>query len=104
MTLQQYYASLGLPEEAWHVGPEHPAIEELGLAVLSTTRGARILEVGVQSGGFAVPVILASYTQVGFSYTGVDNLEYTNAVPLRLISQYLAQRGITENIRFFEGD
>jgi hypothetical protein len=63
MTLQQYYASLGLPEAAWLVGPEHPAIEELALAVLATTRGARILEVGVQSGGFAVPVILATFNQ-----------------------------------------
>lgn len=103
-TLQQYYASLGLPEEAWHVGPEHPSIEELAIRLLATTRHARILEVGVQSGGFAVPVILASANRPGFAYTGIDSLDYTNAVPLRLIADYLATRGITQNLRFIESD
>lgn len=104
MTLQQYYASLGLADDAWHVGPEHPALEELGLAVLATTRRPRILELGVQAGGFAVPVILAAAGREGFSYTGVDNLEYTNAVPLRLVADYLALHGVHENVSFIQGD
>lgn len=104
VSLQQYYARLGLPEEAWHIGPEHPSIENLAIRLLATTRQARILEVGVQSGGFAVPVILSSAHRAGFSYTGVDSLDYTNAVPLRLIAEYLATRGITQNLRFIESD
>jgi len=104
MTLQQYYARLGLPEEAWHVGPEHPSLEELALRILATTERARILEVGVQSGGFAVPVVLATARRSGFAYTGIDSLDSTNAVPLRLISEYLAQHGVTEHLRFIESD
>jgi spermidine synthase len=72
--------------------------------LLAKTRRARILEIGVQSGGFAVPVILANAARSDFSYTGVDNLEYTNAVPLRLILEYLQHRGVAENVRFIEGD
>jgi predicted O-methyltransferase YrrM len=103
-TLQQYYASLGLPEDAWHVGPEHPSIEELAIRLLATTRHARILEVGVQSGGFAVPVILASAHRSDFAYTGIDSLDYTNVVSLRLIADYLATRDITQKQRFIESD
>jgi len=102
-TLQEYYADLGLVEDAWHVGPEHPGLEELGISLLDHGK-ARILEIGVQSGGFAVPVILATAGRPGFSYVGVDNLEYTNAVPLRLVAGYLALHGVTENVEFFEGD
>lgn len=104
MTLQEYYASLGLPEAAWHVGPEHPSLEELALRLLATTRQARILEIGVQSGGFAVPVVLATAHRRGFAYTGIDSLDYTNAVPLRLIADYLAARGVTQHLRFMESD
>lgn len=104
MTLRDYYTSLGLDEEAWHIGPEHPALEELGLALLASTRRRRILEIGVQAGGFAVPVILATAERPGFAYTGVDNLEYTNAVSLRHIVDYLAQLGVHENIQLVEGD
>jgi predicted O-methyltransferase YrrM len=104
MTLEDYYARLGLPPDAWHVGPEHPSLEELGVRLLGVTRQARILEIGVQSGGFAVPVILEMANRAGFSYTGVDSLDYTNAVPLKLVAGYLASRGVTEHLRFIEGD
>lgn len=103
-TLQQYYTSLGMPEDAWHVGPEHPSLEELAISLLSTTQQARILEVGVQSGGFAVPVVLAAAGRSGFAYTGIDSLDYTNAVPLRLVDDYLRERGVTRNLRFIESD
>jgi hypothetical protein len=66
--------------------------------------GRRILEVGVQAGGFAVPVILETSKRPGFAYTGVDNLGYTNAVPLRLVEEYLRQSGVTAPLRFIEGD
>jgi predicted O-methyltransferase YrrM len=64
----------------------------------------RILEIGVQSGGFAVPVILAAHHGREFSYTGVDNREYTNAVPLQLISDYLRLHDVSQGIRLIEGD
>jgi hypothetical protein len=104
MELTEYYKALGLPDEAWHLGPEHPELERLALRVLGGSARARILEIGVQSGGFAVPVILDSAGRPGFSYTGVDALKYTNAVPLGLIADYLDQRRITGPIRFVEGD
>ena len=104
-TLADYYRNLGLSEHAWHIGPEHPALEELGLRMLGTTRGARVLELGVQSGGFAVPVILAAAKRSGFAYMGVDSLEYTNAVPLRLIAEYLERHDVpAAAMTFVEGD
>jgi len=102
-SLVDYYNNSGLPAGAWLVGPEHPALEELGLRLLATASSARILELGVQSGGFAVPVILAAARRERFAYTGVDNLEYTNAVPLRYIATYLGLHGITRGLRFVEG-
>lgn len=102
--LRQYYRDLDLPEECWHVGPEHPSLEELGIRLVTATKRRRMLEIGVQSGGFAVPVIL-SVAQAGpFSYLGVDNREYTNAVSLRLVADYLRLHGITDGVRFIEGD
>jgi hypothetical protein len=102
-SLVDYYGNSGLPAGAWLVGPEHPALEELGLRLLANTKSARILELGVQSGGFAVPVILVAARRERFAYTGVDNLEYTNAVPLRYIATYLGLHGITRGLRFVEG-
>jgi predicted O-methyltransferase YrrM len=101
-TLPEYFRDLKLAEDAWHVGPEHPSLEDLGLALLASSSRTRILEIGVQSGDFAVPVILASAGRRGFSYLGVDNREYTNAVPLNLISDYLALHGISQHVRFIE--
>jgi hypothetical protein len=93
--LHHYYRSLDLPEESWHVGPEHPGLEELGIRLVMGTKQRRILEIGVQSGGFAVPVVLAVAHAGSFSYLGVDNREYTNAVPLQLVADYLELRGVT---------
>lgn len=97
-----YYSRLGLPPEAWHIGPEHPALETLGIGIAE--RLVRILELGVQSGGFAIPVVMAVHTRDGFSYTGVDNLAYDNAVRLRLIEAFLREAGVTEPLRFIESD
>ena len=104
MTLEEYYVSLGLPRSAWHVGPEHPALEELALRLLGSMRTARILEIGVQAGGFAVPVIAGAARRAGFSYLGVDNLAYTNAVPLAIVRGYLEGEGLARGVRFVEGD
>lgn len=102
--LGEYYKAVGLPADAWHLGPEHPELERLALRLLADATRARILEVGVQSGGFAVPVIAESSGRPGFSYTGIDALKYTNAVPLGLIADYLERCGIVGDIRFVEGD
>lgn len=104
VSLSAYFQRLGLPESAWHIGPEHPGLEELGLRLLASTAHARVLEFGVQSGGFTAPVVLGSAHRRGFSYVGVDNLEYTNSVPLRLIADYLQLRGVGDRVRFIEGD
>jgi len=102
--LREYYAGLGLDENAWHVGPEHPALEDLGIRLLERTREKRVLEIGVQSGGFAAPVILAMAHHRSFAYTGIDNLEYTNAVPLSRIADFVRERGVTATLRLVEGE
>jgi hypothetical protein len=102
--LAEYYARSGLAAGSWLVGPEHPALEALGIRLLSNTASARILELGVQSGGFAVPVILSCAHREGFAYTGVDNLAYTNAVPLHHIADYLALHRVTHGLRFVESE
>ena len=104
MTLEEYYTRLGLPREAWHIGPEHPALEQLALRLLTSMRSARILEIGVQAGGFAVPVITAAADRPRFSYVGVDNLAYSNAVPLAHVAGYLEAQGVSGGVRFVEGD
>lgn len=104
MDIRAYYEQAGLPDDAWHIGPEHPGLEQLALRVIEAHSAARLLELGVQSGGFAIPVILATWQTPNFSYAGVDNLEYTNAVPLTLVERYLRQEGVTAPLRFVEGD
>ena len=103
-TLAQYYRHLGLAEQSWHIGPEHPGLELFILRVLGNLAQSRTLEIGVQAGGLAVPLILGAADRPGFSYTGVDSLEYDNAVPLRLIADYLKQAGVTAPVRFIESD
>jgi predicted O-methyltransferase YrrM len=104
VTLEEYYTGLGLPRSAWHVGPEHPALERLALRLLASMRTARILEVGVQAGGFAVPVIAGAAGRPGFTYLGVDNLAYTNAVPLARVAGYLEREGLARGVRFVQCD
>ena len=103
-TLRDYYRGLELPEESWHLGPEHPSLEEMAIRLVSETKQPRMLEIGVQSGGFAVPLILTMAQKGSFSYLGVDNRENTNAVPLRLIADFLRLHGVTEGVRFVEDD
>ena len=44
--LSEYYTSLGLTPEQWHVGPEHPYLEEYAIDILSRLPSARVLEIG----------------------------------------------------------
>jgi predicted O-methyltransferase YrrM len=102
--IAEFYSRLGLHPDAWHIGPEHPALEQLGIAISERLAQNRVLELGVQSGGFTIPVALATHGRPGFSYTGVDSLEYTNAIPLRHVEAFLRQSGVTTSVRFFESD
>ena len=104
MTLQEYYEDLGLPDSHWHIGPEHPALENYALRLLADLPQARVLEVGYQSGGFAVPVILAMQDRPGFEYLGIDSLDYDNSVDGSTIARFLRDQGITEGYDFAAGD
>jgi SAM-dependent methyltransferase len=102
--LAQYYRSEGLPDEAWHVGPEHPALERTALEVLDTLAGRHVVEVGFQAGGFAVPIILALHRDLRFRYVGVDNLAYTNSVGPAVIEAFLRPRVASECWEFIQSD
>ena len=72
--LSAYYTALGYPASRWHIGAEHPLLEEYAIRLLATLPRARVLEVGYQAGGFAVPLILAMHARPGFTYVGVDSM------------------------------
>jgi methyltransferase family protein len=103
-TLQEYYVTLGLPPSRWHIGAEHPSLEQHAIARLGRMPGARVLEIGYQSGGFAVPVILAMHARRDFSYLGVDALVYGNAVEGDVIGRYLDAQGARRCWEFRAGD
>jgi predicted O-methyltransferase YrrM len=90
--LADHYQRAGIAEEAWNVGPEHPALEDTALALLASLDSRQVLEIGFQSGGFAVPVILALQRDAAFHYIGVDNLAYRNAVTPATIDAFLRPR------------
>jgi predicted O-methyltransferase YrrM len=102
--LARYYASLGYAPSRWHIGAEHPRLEEYAIGLLAASPGARVLEVGYQAGGFAVPLMLALHGRPGFAYVGVDSLAYGSAVEGRVIARYLAQHGVVEGYAFAEAD
>lgn len=103
-SLAEYYQSLGFPTSKWHVGAEHPYLEQYAIRLLQTLSGGRVLEIGYQAGGFAVPVILAMQGRPDFSYLGVDSLSYGNAVRGEVIAAYLKSHGITSGVQFVETD
>jgi predicted O-methyltransferase YrrM len=104
LSLFEYYHSLGLSPSQWHVGPEHPYLEEYVIRLLHTLPAVRVLEIGYQSGGFAVPVILAMRGRSDFDYLGVDSLSYANAVHGGIIADYLKTKGVTSGFQFVESD
>jgi len=102
--LVQHYRNEGLPDEAWHIGPEHPALERVALEVLETMVSHHVAEIGFQAGGFAVPIILALHREPGFRYVGVDNLAYTNSVRPTTIDSFLRTRVTSGCYEFIQGD
>src|SRR5262245_55480788 len=102
--LARHYQNEGLPDEAWHIGPEHPALERAALEVLETLVGRHIVEIGFQAGGFAVPIIFALYRDPRFRYVGVDNLAYTKSVRPDAIERFLRPRVTPGCYEFIESD
>lgn len=102
--LDEYYEGLGFPKGSWHVGGEHPYLERYAIRLLQGMARARVLEVGYQAGGFAVPVILTMRDRPGFSYVGIDSLAYENAVEGEVIVRYLHEQGVTGCYQFVTGD
>jgi len=100
--LADYYLSQGLAPERFWIGPEHPALEELALSILRERESKRVLEIGYQAGGFAVPIIYALHNLPEFHYTGIDNLGYHNSVSNELISSFLAIQRIPEDKYLFK--
>jgi hypothetical protein len=102
--LARHYQSEGLHDEAWHIGPEHPALERTALEVLDSLVGRNVVEIGFQAGGFAVPVICALHRDPRFRYIGVDNLAYTNAVRPDAIERFLRPRVTPGCYEFIQSD
>jgi hypothetical protein len=102
--LARYYQNEGLPDEAWHIGPEHPALERTALDVLETLIGRHVVEIGFQAGGFAVPIIFALHRHPRFRYVGVDNLAYTNSVRPAAIEGFLRPRVTPGCYEFIQSD
>ncbi|MBZ5684402.1 MAG: class I SAM-dependent methyltransferase [Acidobacteriia bacterium] len=90
--LARHYCSEGVPDDRWHIGPEHPALERAALEVLETMAARHVLEIGFQAGGFSVPIVLALHRDPRFRYVGVDNLAYTNSVSPATIEKFLRPR------------
>jgi len=70
VTLAEYYTSLGYTPEVWHIGQEHRHLENFALCLLKQLPRVRVLEIGYQTGGFAVPVILEMQERPDFCTSG----------------------------------
>ncbi|MBN1980892.1 MAG: hypothetical protein JW795_05135 [Chitinivibrionales bacterium] len=94
--LIQFYHDKGLTSDQFWLGPEHPALENLAIEVLSKKKSKKVLEIGYQAGGFAIPLILQFKDDDDFRYTGVDSLAYANSVNGATITQYLLSQHVGE--------
>jgi len=92
--LIRFYLGHGLTADQFWFGHEHPMLEETALRLLAGRARARVLEIGYQAGGFAVPVITALHRTPGFDYTGLDSLAYPNAISSELLTEYLTLQGV----------
>jgi predicted O-methyltransferase YrrM len=104
MTLEEYYSGLGYGPDQWHIGQEHPHLENFAIYLLKQLRTARVLEIGYQAGGFAVPLILEMRKRRDFHYVGIDNGAYPNAVDPQVIVDYLKLQNVTCDFNFHRGD
>ena len=104
ITLSEYYTSLGYTPDRWHIGQEHPHLENYALYLLRQLPRSRVLEIGFQAGGFAVPVIMKMQDRPDFLYVGIDNGAYPNAVHPSTIVGYLKQQKVKGEFYFHYGD
>jgi len=104
VTLAEYYRGLGYTPDKWHIGQEHPHLENVAIRLLKQLRTARVLEIGYQAGGFAVPLILEMQERPDFLYVGIDNGAYPNAVHPLVIVNYLKLQKVTCDFNFHRGD
>lgn len=104
ITLAEYYAKLGLPPNKWHIGPEHPHLENYALKLLKQLSRAYVLEIGYQAGGFAIPVILEMKDYRNFNYVGIDNGAYPNSVEPLILDNYLKSYQVMGKYTFYWGD
>jgi hypothetical protein len=88
----------------WHIGQEHPHLENYALRLLRQLPRSRVLEIGFQAGGFAVPVIMKMQDRPDFLYVGIDNGAYPNAVHPSTIIGYLKQQKVKGEFNFHHGD
>jgi predicted O-methyltransferase YrrM len=102
--LARHYRNEGVPDDGWHIGPEHPALERAALEVLETLVGRHVVEIGFQAGGFSVPIIFALHRDPRFRYVGVDNLAYTNSVRPATIEAFLRPRVTPGCYEFVQSD
>lgn len=103
-TLREAYEECGLTTKQWHVGPEHPHLENFAIKLLRAMPRARVLEIGYQAGGFAVPVIVQMQERFDFVYVGVDAVAYSNSVPGDIIQKYLESEQVTGAYTFHVSD
>lgn len=99
MTLHDYYTTKRI---LYHIGKEHPALEQVALTWLRQAPRQHVLELGYQAGGFAVPLITALASSPTFRYCGVDSLAYPNAVPVEALYDYLHHEGLDAPVRFHQ--
>ncbi len=101
----EFYKREGLGPKQYHFGDEHPRLETVIQEILAGQPGKRFLEIGFQSGGTAFPVIHVFEGEYSFFYTGVDNLQYHNAVSVELLKKYLHENGVRSDCwEFLVGD
>lgn len=108
-SLLDHFRQAGLAASDIHIGPEHPAIEQQAIGLLAGRPRKRVLEIGYQSGAFAVPVILAHGHDAAFDYTGIDSMAFNASIGSKwtpdIVRDYLVSRGIpASRFRFLLGD
>lgn len=109
MELHEWYLRNGVQDGEFCLGPEHPAMEDIAITLLEKRPTKRILEIGYQSGGFAIPVIAHFAQSPGFQYTGIDNLEFHASRPggweFSHLGECLDEIGVPRDVyQFHTGD
>lgn len=96
--LRAFYENQGLTSADYHIGPEHPGLEEKAIQLIQEHQSPKILEIGYQSGGFSAPIILNLCGKRGFSYEGIDNMQFNELINSKwhtgLLTDFLLSKGV----------